>query len=147
MPSVDSVRCKFRPLRPFPRLATLVAFVHCLEATAQDDVIEVLVSRIGWQTTWLRQAGAQPHCAISKSAARTQLERLSILPSAAGLGIGTQLLKQALLQAKRAGSDELWLSVAAADTAAQAIYASFGFAEKPQASNAERKVMGKSMNE
>jgi hypothetical protein len=24
------------------RLATLVAFIHCLEATAQDDVIEVL---------------------------------------------------------------------------------------------------------
>ncbi len=77
----------------------------------------------------------------------TQLERLCILPSAAGLGIGTQLLKHALMQAKRAGSDELWLSVTAADTAAQAIYASFGFAEKPQASNAERKVMGKSLNE
>ena len=77
----------------------------------------------------------------------TQLERLCILPSAAGLGIGTQLLKQALLQARRAGSDELWLSVAAADTAAQAIYASFGFAEKPQASNDAIKVMGKSLNE
>ena len=77
----------------------------------------------------------------------TQLERLCILPSAAGLGIGTQLLKQALLQARRAGSDELWLSVYAADTAAQAIYASFGFAEKPQASNDAFKVMGKSLNE
>jgi len=29
-------------LPPVRRLATLVAFVHCLEATAQDDVIEVL---------------------------------------------------------------------------------------------------------
>jgi TnpA family transposase len=29
-------------LSPAHRLATLVAFVHCLEATAQDDVIEVL---------------------------------------------------------------------------------------------------------
>ncbi len=29
-------------LPPARRLATLVAFVHCLEATAQDDVIEVL---------------------------------------------------------------------------------------------------------
>jgi len=29
-------------LPPLRRLATLVAFVHCLEATAQDDVIEVL---------------------------------------------------------------------------------------------------------
>ncbi len=77
----------------------------------------------------------------------TQLERLCILPSAAGLGIGTQLLKHAILQAKRGGSDELWLSVAAADTAAQAIYASFGFAEKPQASSDALKVMGKSLNE
>ena len=29
-------------LPPVRRLATLVAFIHCLEATAQDDVIEVL---------------------------------------------------------------------------------------------------------
>jgi hypothetical protein len=29
-------------LPPIRRLATLVAFIHCLEATAQDDVIEVL---------------------------------------------------------------------------------------------------------
>ncbi len=29
-------------LSPIRRLATLVAFVHCLEATAQDDVLEVL---------------------------------------------------------------------------------------------------------
>lgn len=29
-------------LPPVRRLATLVAFVHCLEATAQDDVVEVL---------------------------------------------------------------------------------------------------------
>ena len=29
-------------LTPVRRLATLVAFIHCLEATAQDDVIEVL---------------------------------------------------------------------------------------------------------
>ena len=77
----------------------------------------------------------------------TQLERLSILPSAAGLGIGSQLLKHAISQAKRAGSDELWLNVSAADMTAQGIYASFGFAEKPQSANAEHKVMGKSLNE
>ena len=77
----------------------------------------------------------------------TQLESLSILPSAAGLGIGTQLLKHAVSQAKRAGSDELWLNVKATDTADQAIYASFGFAEKPQAASVGRKVMGKSLNE
>jgi hypothetical protein len=29
-------------LPPVRRLATLVAFIHCLEATAQDDVVEVL---------------------------------------------------------------------------------------------------------
>ena len=29
-------------LPPVRRLATLIAFVHCLEATALDDVIEVL---------------------------------------------------------------------------------------------------------
>lgn len=29
-------------LPPIRRLATLVAFIHCLEATAQDDVVEVL---------------------------------------------------------------------------------------------------------
>ena len=77
----------------------------------------------------------------------TQLERLTIAPQAGGLGIGTQLLKHAVLQAKRAGSDELWLHVEATDTAAQANYASFGFAEKPQAANTEHKVMGKSLNE
>ncbi len=77
----------------------------------------------------------------------TQLECLCIAPMAAGLGIGTQLLKHTVLQAKRAGSDELWLNVDASDTAAQANYASFGFAEKPQASSAGHKVMGKSLNE
>ena len=77
----------------------------------------------------------------------TELTRLCIMPSASGLGIGTQLLKQAVAQAKRAGSDELWVTLDSADTASQSIYASFGFAEKPQASSAVRKVMGKSLNE
>ena len=77
----------------------------------------------------------------------TQLEYLCIAPAAAGLGIGTQLLKHAVLQARRAGSDEFWLNVEATDTTAQANYASFGFAEKPQAATTERKVMGKSLNE
>lgn len=77
----------------------------------------------------------------------TELARLCIMPSASGLGIGTQLLQQAVSQAKRAGSDELWLTVDSTDTAAQGIYASFGFAEKLQASGAMRKVMGRSLNE
>lgn len=37
--------CLYRfsvPLLHNPRLATLVAFVHCLEATTQDDALEVL---------------------------------------------------------------------------------------------------------
>ena len=77
----------------------------------------------------------------------TELVRLCIMPSASGLGIGTQLLNQAVLQAKRAGSDELWATLDSADAAGQGIYASFGFAEKPQASGAVRMVMGKSLNE
>ena len=59
----------------------------------------------------------------------SEIAYLAQVPTATGMGVGTELLKRAIARAKALGSDTLWIKIEQSDQATQAIYRSQGFSE------------------
>jgi ribosomal-protein-alanine N-acetyltransferase len=62
-------------------------------------------------------------------AGEMHLLNLAVHPGQRGLGLGRALLREALSQARTQGAQVAWLEVRPSNTAARALYASFGFKE------------------
>jgi GNAT superfamily N-acetyltransferase len=124
-----------------------------LRAELADSDVEFWLADVAGQTLGMFKLTHNREAPYQKLLPATQLEHLYVAASANGQGIGGQLLRHAIAQAKRSGSDELWLRLPASDTQAQAIYASFGFVDKlalPFATDLGEigmKVFGKSLND
>lgn len=60
----------------------------------------------------------------------SEIAYLAQAPNASGMGVGGELLKRAVARAKAVGSDTLWIKLEQSDQSTQAIYRSYGFAER-----------------
>ena len=79
----------------------------------------------------LYNAGADAYAGLTEKAGVPEVRMLAVSPSARGLGIGEQLVKECMRRARDAGADQLGLHTSASMRAAIALYERMGFVRAP----------------
>jgi GNAT superfamily N-acetyltransferase len=101
-----------------------------VQAELTDRNIEYWLAEVAGSPLGLLKLVHGKAAPYQKITPASQIEHLVFLAQAQGLGLGTRLMQAAVEQAKRAGSDELWVMLASHDSETQAVYAQFGFSEQ-----------------
>ncbi len=103
-----------------------VMFQRCREFRGVVLVAETEGHIAGFVTIWTRYCSSEPD---DNPAEHGYITDLVVSASQRGRGIGRQLLDAAEMQARKAGSTWIELSVKAGNRVAQSLYASAGYSE------------------
>ena len=112
--------------------SALAAAVESALATDQP-VDRIIALRNGELvgSVMLYNAGADAYAGLTEKAGVPEVRMLAVSPSARGLGIGEQLVKECMRRARDAGADQLGLHTSASMRAAIALYERMGFVRAP----------------